>query len=69
MRGLEHKVYVRILDTDRVVEMIHWCYSNVDANNLNWEWSYVDDSDLNSDVHFYFRDPKMATLFALRWLS
>lgn len=55
------------MDSDRVVEMIHWCYANVDANNLNWEWSYDDDSDLNSDVNFYFRDPRMATLFTLRW--
>lgn len=67
MKGLENKVYIPIMDSDRVVEMINWCYANVDAHNLNWEWSYVDDSDLNSDVHFYFRDPKMATLFTLRW--
>lgn len=67
MKGLNSKVFIPIIDSDKVVEMIHWCYANVDANNLNWEWSYVDDSDLNSDVNFYFRDPRMATLFSLRW--
>ena len=67
MKGLNHRVFIPVMDSDRVVEMIHWCYTNVDANNLNWEWSYDDDSDLNSDVNFYFRDPRMATLFTLRW--
>lgn len=69
MKGMNHKVFIPIKDTDRVTDMIHWCYANVDAHNLNWEWSYVDDLDLNSDVNFYFRDPKIATFFRLKWLS
>lgn len=68
MKGMDHKVFVPIKDTDKVTDMINWCYANVDRNNFNWEWSYVDDSDMNSDVRFYFRDPKMATVFSLRWL-
>lgn len=68
MKGMDSKVYVLIRDTDMIVDMVNWCYDNIDKHNLNWEWSYVDDSDLNSDVNFYFRNPKMATLFSLRWL-
>lgn len=67
MKGLDTKIYICIMDSDRIAEMIHWCYNNVDRHNLNWDWSYVDDSDINSDVNFYFRDPKVATVFSLKW--
>lgn len=67
MRGLDAKVFVRVTDTDAIVDMVKWCYDNIDQHNVRWDWSYVDDSDLNSDVNFYFKDPKIATLFALKW--
>lgn len=68
MKGMTHKVYVPIDDSDKITDMINWCYKTIDKHNLNWEWSYVDDSDLNSDVHFYFRKEQDAIIFALRWL-
>lgn len=67
MKGMDYRVFVPIRDSDKIVEMVNWCYANVDANHILWDWSYVDDSDLNSDVHFYFRRPEMATFFALKW--
>ena len=48
--------------------MIAWCNYKVGESRIDWDWDYVDDSDLNSDVNFYFKDPKYATVFSLRWL-
>ena len=62
------KVYIKILDTDRVYDMIGWCDRNIDPAKILWDWSYVDDSDLNSDVNFYFECEQDATMFALKWL-
>lgn len=64
----DNRVFVPILNTDKIDEMLKWCEETVGLNK-DWRWSYVDDSDLNSDVAFYFKDPKFATLFALRWLD
>ena len=67
MKGLNTMVYIPVTGSSNVAEMINWCYNNVDRHNLNWDWDFVDDSDLNSDANFYFRDPKIATVFSLKW--
>ena len=63
---LTNKVYIPILDCDKIVEMMEWCEKNIEVNT--WSWSYVDDSDLNSDVNFYFVHKPDAIVFSLRWL-
>ena len=63
---LKNKVYVRILDSDKIDQMMEWCNSQFSA--WVWDWGYVDDSDLNSDVYFYFDEEKDAVVFSLRWL-
>ena len=63
---MKNKVYVRILDSDKIDQMMEWCNNQFSA--WVWDWSYVDDSDLNSDVYFYFDEEKDAVVFSLRWL-
>lgn len=63
---LKNKVYVPITDSDRIVEMMKWCEDNLQYNT--WSWSYVSDSDLNSDVSFCFVKDEDATFFMLKWL-
>lgn len=65
---LKNKVYVRILDSVKIDEMSLWCYENISTSHIVWDWVYVDDSDLNSDVYFYFLHEKDAVVFSLRWL-
>jgi len=65
---MKYKVFVPVQDSDKIIEMVIWCYNNICKNNLIWDYSYADDSDLNSDVNFYFRKESDATFFSLRWL-
>ena len=62
---LTNPVFVSIQDTDRIAKMVSWADSNFSPKT--WTWSFADDSDLNSDVVFYFSESKDATAFALRW--
>ena len=65
---LAYKVFVPILDSNKIDRMINWCNYRVGESRIDWDWSYADDSDLNSDVYFYFKDSKFATFFALKFL-
>ena len=67
MKGLTHKVHLPSMNRDNIAEMIHWCYDNVDQTNLTWDWEWSDGLGRNPGGEFYFCDPGMLTLFALRW--
>ncbi len=64
---LPHKVFVKVWDSDRIDDMIIWCEQQF-TDPDDWDWSYVDDSDFDIDVNFYFINEHDATMFALRWL-
>jgi hypothetical protein len=65
---MKYKVFVPVQDSDKIVKMVNWCYSNICKNNLIWDYGYVlGGSDLNSNVNFYFHKESDATFFSLRW--
>jgi hypothetical protein len=63
-----NKVFVPIIDSEKIDLMIFWCMDNISNQGDFWDWGYADDSDLNSDVYFYFVYEKDLTYFSLRWL-
>ena len=61
------QLYVHIDDTDKLVAMEEWCSEVFKPGT--WRVSYVDDSDYNLDVNFYFADEGDCMWFKIRWLS
>jgi hypothetical protein len=46
------------------IELSHWCRSQGLDLGSDYEWSFQRSMD---ELHFWFRDPVMATFFNLKW--
>lgn len=64
------KIFVKISMADSddytIDDMIDWCDAYMFTKGA-WDWEYATGSADERDVEFYFKDPKIATLFSLKW--
>lgn len=51
-------------------ELIHLLGSNkMCGKPEEWVWQYLNSKPDNTNAIFYFKDPKYATMFTLRWVD
>lgn len=66
------KVDIDAVNEYKLGELLHWCDQNVAARgdilNKSWDWDFNALGAGLFDMYFSFSDPKMATMFSLRWL-
>ena len=58
------KVEIRLHPQTALTDVMDWCQQRQLKFYTDWSWRYGQ----NGRFEFRFRDPKMATLFALKWL-
>lgn len=55
-------------DNRQLTAMILWCYTNVSASNLIWDWDFGPEYPHDPlSVIFSFEHEKYAAMFALIW--
>jgi len=60
----KHKITIPDLKISQEEEMINWCEQTFGPGGRKWRWRF---GWIKQDSTFYFKNPKDAMMFVLRW--